>query len=135
MEAEKTFDFVYDFRSNGSIRRLKLPLKLPYVGNARELALRVIMAHKLPQHLEDDLHDQLLNFARGASQEMMDKKAEERMVGGSVFEKVSEVFLLPNSSCMLYIVWSCECYQCEESFHNDMHFSKSCALSKTCRTV
>jgi len=84
----KSRDFLYSYRSNGTNYRLRVPLSLPFTGDARELSLRLIKAHNLPCYLEDDLREQVERFAREASLEAWDREAEERLYGGSVFEKV-----------------------------------------------
>ena len=81
-------DFFYSYRSNGTSYRLRVPISLPFTGDARELSLRLIQAHNLPCYLEDDLREQVERFAREASLEAWDREAEERLFGGSVFEKV-----------------------------------------------
>lgn len=84
----KSRDLLYSYRSNGTSYRLRVPLSLPFTGDARELSLRLIKAHNLPCYLEDDLREQVERFAREASLEAWDREAEERLYGGSVFEKV-----------------------------------------------
>lgn len=84
----KSRDLLYSYRSNGTSYRLRVPLSLPFTGDARELSLRLIKAHNLPCYLEDDLREQVEKFAREASLEAWDREAEERLYGGSVFEKV-----------------------------------------------
>lgn len=81
-------EFVYQFHSNGSIKHLKLPLKLPYVRDAREQALRLIKLHRMPPHLEDDLHVKLEQFAKQASSDFLDRRAEESLPSDSVFDEV-----------------------------------------------
>ena len=85
----RTATFEYQFTSRGNSRCLRVPLKLPYEGNPREYAVRLIDAHRIPYHLEDDLCRSLQKFAKDAKLEMLDKMAERRFYGGSVFEKVS----------------------------------------------
>ena len=84
----KSRDLLYSYRSNGTSYRLRVPLSLPFTGDARALSLRLIKAHNLPCYLEDDLREQVEKFAREASLEAWDREAEERLYGGSVFEKV-----------------------------------------------
>lgn len=84
----KSRDLLYSYRSNGTSYRLRVPLSLPFTGDARELSLRLIKAHNLPCYLEDDLREQVERFAREVSLEAWDREAEERLYGGSVFEKV-----------------------------------------------
>lgn len=84
----KSRDLLYSYRSNGTSYRLRVPLSLPFTGDAGELSLRLIKAHNLPCYLEDDLREQVKRFAREASLEAWDREAEERLYGGSVFEKV-----------------------------------------------
>lgn len=50
--------------------------------------VRLIQAHNLPCYLEDDLSSQLERYVRDVSLQVCDEEAEERMYGGSVFEKV-----------------------------------------------
>ena len=83
-----TRDFVYQFASNGSIKRLTVPLNLPYTRNAREQALRLIKLHRMPFHHEDDLCGKLQQFAKEASDECLDCCAEESLPNDSVFDKV-----------------------------------------------
>ena len=47
-----------------------------------------MQAHNLPCYLEDDLGSQLRRFARENTQKMVDSRAEEKLHGGSLFEKV-----------------------------------------------
>ncbi len=84
----KTADFVYQFASNGNHYRLNVPLELPYGGDASELAVRLVAAHRIPCHLEEDLRGALRAYASAASLEMLDELAERNLYGGSVFEKV-----------------------------------------------
>ena len=83
-----TRDFVYQFPSNGSIKRLTVPLNLPYTRDAREQALRLIKLHRMPFHLEDELSENLQQFAKEASNEYLDGRAEESLPNDSVFDKV-----------------------------------------------
>ena len=85
---ERIADFTYQFSAKGSTYRLRLPLKLPFREDARELAVRLMRAHGVPCYLEDDLCRELGSFARSASLEMLDDLAEKNAYGGSVFEKV-----------------------------------------------
>ena len=86
-----TREFVYQFPSNGSIKRLTLPLNLPYTRDAREQALRLIKLHRMPFHLEDELCGKLQQFAKEASDEYLDCSAEESLPNDSVFNKVYHV--------------------------------------------
>lgn len=88
-------EFCYQFLSNGSTYLLNLPLKLPYVEELRELAVRLVGAHKIPCHLEDDLCEKLQEFVRSATVEMLDQQAENNFYGGSVFEKVGGLLTVP----------------------------------------
>ncbi len=83
-----TRDFVYQFPSNGSIKRLTVPLNLPYTRNAREQALRLIKLHRMPFHLEDELSEKLQRFAKEVSDQCLDCRAEESLPNDSVFNKV-----------------------------------------------
>ncbi len=85
----RTASFLYQFVSKGNNYRLRVPLRLPFEGNAREYAVRLIAAHRIPCHLEDDLCKSLEEFAKTATLEMLDNLAERKFYGGSVFEKVS----------------------------------------------
>lgn len=84
----RTADFAYQFRSGGNTYCLNVPLELPFEGHTRELAVRLVRAHRIPCHLEDDLCEKLGAFASSASLEMLDQLAERNLYGGSVFEKV-----------------------------------------------
>ena len=81
-------DFVYNFQSNGCTYRLQLPLEVPYRGVPRELAVRLVKAHRIPCHLEDDLCERLVEFISTSSLDVLDQLAERSLYGGSVFEKV-----------------------------------------------
>ena len=83
-------EFIYQFHSNGSVKRLKLPLSLPYVRDVREQALRLIKLHRMPSHLEDELHTKLRLFANEASNDFLDRQAEESLPHDSVFDKVGD---------------------------------------------
>lgn len=74
-------DFVYKFRSRGNAQKLKVPLELPYVGNSRELAVRLVNAHKLPCYLEDDLYSQLQQFEKDETLKLLDAQADEKLFG------------------------------------------------------
>ena len=87
-EAPQVAEFTYQYPSRGNTYRLTLPLKLPYEADLGELAVRVVSAHGIPCHLEDHLCQQLREFVRSATLEMLDQVAESRFFGGSVFEKV-----------------------------------------------
>ena len=82
-------DFIYQFRSNGSIKRLKVPLNLPYIRDAREQALRLIKLRHMPYHLEDDLYMKLQQFAKESSDDFLNQQAEGSLPNDSVFDKVS----------------------------------------------
>ena len=86
--------FTFIFVSNGKKYELKLPVDIPYEKSCQELTVRLIKTHKIPFHLEDELHDKLLVFTRTASLEILDEKTESLMYGGSVFEKVNNVRLV-----------------------------------------
>lgn len=81
-------EFAYKFLSNGKKYELKVPIGLPFGGSCKELAVRLIKAHKIPFHLEDELHEKLDRFTKAATLGMLDEQSENRMYGGSVFEKV-----------------------------------------------
>lgn len=86
--ASDTVDFVYNFQSKGSTYRLQVPLEVPYRGIPRELAPRLVKAHRIPCHLEDDMCERLVEFTSAASLDVLDQLAESNLYGGSVFEKV-----------------------------------------------
>lgn len=88
---KRSRDFLYKFRSKGVTYQLKVPLELPYTGNPRELAVRLVNTHKLPCYLEDDLYGQLQQFAREETVKLLDQEAEENLYGGSVLEEVCYV--------------------------------------------
>lgn len=83
-------DFIYQFHSNGSIKRLKVPLNLPYIRDAREQALRLIKLRHMPYHLEDDLYMKLQQFAKESSDNFLNQRAEESLPNDSVFDKVND---------------------------------------------
>ena len=85
---KQSCDFLYKFRSKGATYQLKVPLELPYIGNPRELAVRLVNTHKLPCYLEDDLCGQLKQFALEETVKLLDQVAEENLYGGSVLEEV-----------------------------------------------
>ena len=70
-------DFLYKFRSKGATYQLKVPLELPYIGNPRELAVRLVNTHKLPCYLEDDLCGQLKQFALEETVKLLDQVCYE----------------------------------------------------------
>ena len=81
-------EFAYKFVSNGRKYVLKVPLEVLRKGSSKELSVRLIKAHKIPFHLEDELHEKLKSFTNVATLEMLDQQTENLMYGGSVFEKV-----------------------------------------------
>lgn len=81
-------EFVYSFPSNGSTKRLRVPLKLPYARDTREQAMRLIKLHRMPFHLEDELCLKLQLFAKEASNECLDRLAEENLPSDSVLDAV-----------------------------------------------
>jgi len=87
--ANNKSEFTFVFVSNGKKYELKLPIDIPYEKSCRELTVRLIKAHKIPFHLEDELHEKLRVFTRTAALEILDEKSESLMYGGSVFEKVT----------------------------------------------
>ncbi len=87
-EAPKDEIFSFQFHSQGNICRLDVPLKLPYQGDAREHATRLVRGHKIPFHLENDLYQALDAFTKDSTMKMLDQEVEESLYGGSVFEKV-----------------------------------------------
>ena len=80
--------FSFRFHSKGTLCSLDVPLELPYQGNAKEHAARLMTAHKIPFHLEKDLCRELDAFTKESTMKMMDQEAENNLYGGSVFEKV-----------------------------------------------
>ena len=87
-------EFCYQYRSNGVTYRLNYPVPLPYEGDLRELAIRLVGAHKIPCHLEDELCAKLQEFVGSCTLEVLDAKAENNFFGGSVFEKVSLLVII-----------------------------------------
>ena len=96
MEMDEPPQFCFIYRSNGSSYRLRVPLALPYTGDSRELASRLVQSHALPCYLEERLADELAAFSNHATTERWDKSAEENLHGGSVFEKVSKQVVYNN---------------------------------------
>ena len=78
----------YKLRMKGSWYKLEVPLTLPYTGNPRELAVRLINAHQLPCYLEQELCERLERFGREESLKYLDEQAEGNLYGGSVLEEV-----------------------------------------------
>lgn len=104
-------NFVYQFPSNGSIKRLTVPLNLPYTRDAREQALRLIKLHRMPFHLEDELCGKLQQFAKEASDECLDLHAEESLPSDSVFDKVGVCIYDRYESLYMYMCM-CTCTKC-----------------------
>ena len=48
-------DFVYDFRDNGKLQRLTVPLPIPLKISPQEFAQRLISYHNLPCYLETSM--------------------------------------------------------------------------------
>lgn len=90
--------FSYNFVSNGKKYQLRVPITLPYEKCCRELCVRLIKTHKIPFHLEDELHDELCAFVKSTTIEMLDETTESHLYGGSVFEKVKYLELKNNYS-------------------------------------
>ena len=91
-EAKKGEDrkFLYQFSSNGTSYRLRVPVRGPLDPvRARELASRLVRAHNLPCYLEDELHSQLQIFARDSALRQWDEEGDRALTGGSVLEEVS----------------------------------------------
>ncbi len=80
--------FVHKVRVQGSWYNLKVPLTLPYSGNSRELAIRLVNSHKLPCHLEDELCVKLEEFGCRETLKYLDKQAENCQCRGSVLKEV-----------------------------------------------
>lgn len=69
-------EFVYQFTWKGKLHELKLPLKLPYEGNTKELASRLIAVHKIPYPLEQQLTADLERFVVRETQKHQDACAD-----------------------------------------------------------
>ena len=80
--------FHYQFRSGGTSYDLAVPLRFPFRGDARELALRLIRCHNLPCYLEGDLTQHLKGFIREQSLATSDAWSEEAMDRTLKSEKV-----------------------------------------------
>ena len=87
-ESDVATEFSFKYLSKGKKYELKLPLEVIPEGNCRELAVRLVKAHNIPFHLEDELKEKLESFMESATLEMLDQQTENLMYGGSVFEKV-----------------------------------------------
>lgn len=74
--------------------KLRVPLSIPYTGNLRELASRLINAHRLPAYLEGELCQALEQFVQQETLQYLDQQAEENYYGGSVLEEVRVVHQL-----------------------------------------
>lgn len=59
---ESKTDFVYQFPWRGKLHELKLAVELPYKGNFDEFASRIVKAHSIPFHLEEDLRKDLERY-------------------------------------------------------------------------
>lgn len=86
--------FHYRFRSGGTSYDLAVPLRFPYRGEARELALRLIHGHNLPCYLEEELTQQLRAFIREQSLAASDAFSEVTMDRSLKSEKVAKLLLL-----------------------------------------
>ena len=82
--------FHYQFRSGGTSYDLSVPLRFPYRGEVRELALRLIRGHKLPCYLEEELTQQLKGFIREQSLATSDACSEVVMDRSLKSEKVAK---------------------------------------------
>ena len=71
--------FVFRYPSNGMVYELKVPVKIPYTRDVRELAVRLIRGHDLPCYLEDQLIDQLRCHVQETTQLASDSNATETM--------------------------------------------------------
>ena len=86
--ATQTRTCTYKLRMKGSWYKLEVPLTIPYTGNPRELAARLINAHQLPCYLEQELCKRLERFGREETLQYLDEQAEGNLYGGSVLEEV-----------------------------------------------
>ena len=85
-------ELLFEFCSNGARYRLRVPVGAPLdAARARELAVRVVRAHKLPCYLEDELREQLEEFSKAAALRNWDSEADRalQLAGLSVAEQVS----------------------------------------------
>lgn len=71
--------FHFQFSSGGTSYELSVPLRLPFRGEARELAVRLIRCHNLPCYLEEELAGQLWEFIREQTLAASDACAEEAL--------------------------------------------------------
>ena len=76
---EEQPSFVFRYPSNGRVYELKVPIKIPYSRDVRELAVRLIRGHDLPCYLEDQLIDQLRCHVQETTQSTSDSNATETM--------------------------------------------------------
>lgn len=89
---EEVAKFTYQFSSNGTRYHLCLPVRGLLDGErARELASRVVSAHKLPCYLEDELGSQLEVFARESALRQWDLEGDKalELAGDSVMKEAS----------------------------------------------
>ena len=82
-------EFVYQFTWKGKLHELKLPLKLPYEGNTKELASRLIAVHKIPYPLEQQLTADLERFVVRETQKHQDACADHVIQTSLHDEKVT----------------------------------------------
>lgn len=67
--------FIFRYPSNGTVYELRVPVKLPYTRDMRELAVRLIQGHNLPCYLEDQLTNQLRSHVQETTQLARDSNA------------------------------------------------------------
>ena len=92
--------FVFRYPSNGMVYELKVPVKLPYTRDVRELAVRLIQGHDLPCYLEDQLIDQLRCHVQETAQLACDSNAMETMQSVLEEDKVVHYTVCCNAKCI-----------------------------------
>ena len=78
-DEEERRPFVFRYPSNSKVYELKVPVKIPYSRDVRELAVRLIRGHDLPCYLEDQLVDRLRCHVQETTQLASDSNATDTM--------------------------------------------------------
>ncbi len=101
--------FVHTVSVRGSWYNLKVPLTLPFTGNSRELAIRLVNSHKLPCHLEDELCVKLEEFGYRETLKYLDEQGERHQYSGSVLAEVPYAYA---RQCVYMYIILCNVRQC-----------------------
>lgn len=108
----RTRDFAFEYRSNGNVCRLSVPVEIPYEKDKRELVQRLMKLHAIPPYEEDSLFDKLSHFIAEESLQEWGRQADEWLSNSTkVLKTYNHIYCLrsffyssPSSSAPLSLI-------------------------------